>query len=177
MKRYIFVAVGVFALIIAHCVGASEQAGDANSLMKLEDYLTSAALNNPGLKAAFEQWKVAVEQVPQAKSLPDPKFTYGYFIEEVETRVGPQRNRLEIMQMFPWCKLKLKGNAAAEAANAEKQKYENIKLILFYRVKEAYYDYYYITRRITILKENVQLLEHLERKRIEAEKKGEEVMK
>ena len=47
----------------------------------LSDYLRVAALNNAGLKAAFEKWKMAVEQVPQAQSLPDPKFTYGYFIE------------------------------------------------------------------------------------------------
>ncbi|MEJ2703464.1 MAG: hypothetical protein P8Z79_13575, partial [Sedimentisphaerales bacterium] len=51
----------------------------------LSDYLRVAALNNAGLKAAFEQWKMAVEQVPQAESLPDPRFTYGYFIESVET--------------------------------------------------------------------------------------------
>ena len=65
------------------------------------DYLAYAALNNAGLKAAFEQWKAAVEQVPQAESLPDPKFTYGYFINEVETRVGPQRQKFGIMQVFP----------------------------------------------------------------------------
>ena len=38
----------------------------------LYDYLRYAALNNAGLKAAFEQWRMAVDQVPQAQSLPDP---------------------------------------------------------------------------------------------------------
>ena len=129
----------------------------------LHDLLAAAALNNPGLMAAFERWQVTRARVPQEKALPNPQITFAYFIREIETRVGPQQTRIGIMQMFPWFgKLKLKGNAAAEAANAEKQKYENLKLNLFYRVKDAYYDYYYITRRIAILKENVQLLEHLE---------------
>ncbi|MHC4153562.1 MAG: TolC family protein, partial [Planctomycetota bacterium] len=75
---------------------------DANAPVTLQDYLRLAALNNAGLKAAFEEWKAALEQVPQARSLPDPRFTYGYYIREVETRVGPQQNRLGIMQVFPW---------------------------------------------------------------------------
>ncbi len=129
----------------------------------LHDLLAAAALNNPGLMAAFERWQAALARVPQVKALPNPQISFAYFIREIETRVGPQQQKVGIMQMFPWFgKLKLKGNAAAEAANAEKQKYENLKLNLFYRVKEAYFDYYYITRRIAILKENVQLLEHLE---------------
>lgn len=129
----------------------------------LNDYLAYAALNNPGLKAAFNRWKAALERIPQVRSLPDPRFTFAYFIREVETRVGPQQQKVGIMQMFPWFgKLKLQGNAAAEMASAVKQEYENIKLKLFYRVKNAYYDYYYVIRAISVIKENVQLLEYLE---------------
>lgn len=130
----------------------------------LQDLLAEAALNNPGLKAAFHQWKAALEKVPQVRALPNPQLNFAYFIREVETRVGPQQGKAGIMQMFPWFgKLKLKGSAALEAAEAKRHKYENVKLNLFYRVKEAYFDYYYITRTITILKANVQLLEYLER--------------
>ena len=129
----------------------------------LYDLLAAAALNNPGLMAAFERWQAALARVPQVKALPNPQISFAYFIREIETRVGPQQQKIGIMQMFPWFgKLKLKGNAAVEAANAEKHKYANLKLNLFYRVKEAYFDYYYITRRIAILKENAQLLEQLE---------------
>ena len=68
----------------------------------LSDYLAYAALHNPGLKAAFNRWKAALEKIPQVNSLPDPRFTYAYFIENVETRVGPQRHKLDISQTFPW---------------------------------------------------------------------------
>jgi outer membrane protein TolC len=129
----------------------------------LSAYLAYAALNNPGLKAAFNRWQAALERIPQVRSLPDPRFTFAYFIREVETRVGPQQQKVGIMQMFPWFgKLKLRGSAAAEAANTQKQEYEKIKLNLFYRVKNAYYEYYYVTRAISVIKENANLLEYLE---------------
>ena len=67
----------------------------------LEDYLAYAALSNPQLKAAFMEWKAAMYKIPQAGSLPDPRFNYAYFIREVETRVGPQEQKIGFSQMFP----------------------------------------------------------------------------
>jgi outer membrane protein TolC len=101
---------------------------------ELSNYLTEAAQNNPGLEAAFNQWKAALEKVPQIKALPDPRFSYSYFIEQVETRVGPQRQRVGISQVFPmFGKLKLRGGMAMDAAEAERQKYEQAKLNLLPR--------------------------------------------
>ncbi len=129
----------------------------------LEDYLAYAALNNPGLEAAFNLWKAAMERVPQAESLPDPRFSYRYFIREVETRVGPQKQSLGLSQMFPWFgKLALRGDVAAEAALAAQQRYENEKLKLFFEVKDAYYEYYYLGQAIDVIQENFELLEYFE---------------
>jgi outer membrane protein, heavy metal efflux system len=129
----------------------------------LSDYLSYAALNNPGLKAAFNRWKAALERIPQVKSLPDPKFNYKYFIEQVETRVGAQREAFGVSQMFPWFgRLELRGDAAAQAADAARQRYEAVKLKLFYQVKDAYYEYYYLWRAIGIVKENVELVKNFE---------------
>jgi len=150
-------------LVLAHGLGASEPPGDANDPIELKDYLAFAALHNAGLQVAFEQWKIAVEQVPQAKSLPDPKFTYGYFIEEVETRVGPQRNKLEIMQTFPWFgEIEARTDAAAAAAKAARKRYEAAKLKLFSEVKDAFYEYTYLAKAIEIAKENLELIQHFE---------------
>jgi len=134
-----------------------------NELSKLSDYLTYAALNNPGLAAAFNRWKAALERVPQVKSLPDPRFEYRYFIEQVETRVGAQKQTFGIAQMFPWFgKLELRGSAAGEAAGAARQRYEATKLKLFFQVKDAYYEYYYLWRAIGIVEENIQLMKNFE---------------
>ncbi len=129
----------------------------------LADYLKYAALNNPGLEAAFNQWKAALEMVSQVTSLPDPRFNYAYYIEEVETRVGPQQHMFGISQTFPWFgKLKLKGNVALEAAKAEREQYEKTKLELFYRVKSAFYEYYYVGRAVAITREHIKLITNLE---------------
>ncbi len=135
-----------------------------NEQSTLEDYLAYAAINNPGLEAAFNRWKAALQQIAQDKSLPDPRFTYRYFVKQVETRVGAQKQAFGISQMFPWLgKLELRGNAAADAANAAKQRYETAKLKLFFQVKNTYYEYYYLWKAIGILKENIQLVENFER--------------
>ncbi len=129
----------------------------------LSDYLVYAALNNPGLEAAFNRWKAALERVPQVKALPDPRFTYLYYIQEVETRVGPQRQGFSIAQVFPWFgKLNLRGDVAAEAANATRKRYDAAKLKLFFEVKDAYYEYYYLAKSVAVTKENINLVKHLE---------------
>jgi len=135
MNRQIFLPF-VVVLALTLSVRASQQPSDTNDLHKLGDYLRYASLNNAELRAKFEQWKAALEQIPQAGALSDPKFTYGYFIEEVETRVGPQKQKFGIMQVFPWFgKIQARTDVAAAKAQAAKQRYETTKLKLFRQVK------------------------------------------
>ncbi|MHC4242134.1 MAG: TolC family protein [Planctomycetota bacterium] len=153
----------VIVLVFTLSVRASQQPSDTNDLRILPDYLRYASLNNAELKAQFEQWKAALEQIPQAKALSDPKFTYGYFIEEVETRVGPQQQKFGIMQVFPWFgKIQARTDVAAAKAQAAKQRYETTKLKLFRQVKEAYYEFVYLATAIDIAKQNLELLQHFE---------------
>lgn len=136
---------------------------ELNDQSPLNDYLAYAALNNPQLEAAFNRWKAALEMVTPAHTLPDPRFNYAYFIQEVETRVGPQTQSVGISQMFPWFgKLKLQGQAALADANAAQEQYESAKLALFDEVKQAYYELYYLGHAISITKVNVALLEQFE---------------
>ena len=129
----------------------------------LSDYLAYAALNNPGLEAAFNRWKAALERIPQVRALPEPRFTYSYYIQEVETRVGPQRQKFGLSQMFPWFgKLRLRGDVASQVAEVERQRYEAAKLKLFHQVKVAYYEYSYLARAIAITEENVHLITYFE---------------
>ena len=129
----------------------------------LSDYLAYAAMSNPGLEAAFDRWQAALEKIPQAGSLPDPRINYSWYIREVETRVGPQRQRVGLSQMFPWFgKRGLRKDIAFEDAAREEKRYEGVKLQLFYRVKTAYLEYGYLGRSIEILKENIALVTRLE---------------
>jgi outer membrane protein TolC len=137
--------------------------GDLAEGATLDDYLRYAAFHNPGLEASYYEWMAALEKVPQAEALPDPRLSYGYYFQEVETRVGSQRQRLGASQMFPWLgKLNLRGDIAARAAEEARQRFEAKKLRLFYRVKDAYAEYYYLGRAIEITRENVELLTYWE---------------
>ncbi len=162
MKQTIIAIIASLILPLASAA-AAEPPKDTNDLQTLSDYLRYACLNNAELKAKFEQWKAALQQIPQAKALDDPKFTYSYFIEEVETRVGPQRNKFGIMQTFPWFgKIEARTDAAAANANAAKQQYEAAKLNLFEKVKNDFYEFAYLATAIDIAKENLELIKHFE---------------
>lgn len=130
----------------------------------LPEYLEYAALNNARLEALFYQWRAALERAPQAGALPDPKFTYGYFIREVETRVGPQDQRFGIGQTFPWFgKTGLRTSKATEAANAEYAMFQAEKLKVFNQVTQVFFEYYYLRQALDITQENIELLKSLER--------------
>ena len=134
-----------------------------NGRSSLSDYLAYAALNNPGLEAAFHRWKAALERIPQARALPDPRLTFGWFIREVETRVGPQQAKVGISQMFPWRgKRGLRGEVALHVARAAHARYEAAKLELFHRVRRAYWEYWYLSRTVAVSEENLKLLMQIE---------------
>jgi outer membrane protein TolC len=148
----------VVGMAAGSVLGAPESSGAPNAPQTLGEYLQYAALHNSGLRAAFEEWKAALEQVPQAKALPDPKFTYNYFIEQLQTR-----QQVGVMQTFPWFgKIAARTDAAAAAANAAQKRYEARKLQLFFAVKEAFYEYVYLGRAGRITRENLELMRHFE---------------
>jgi len=130
----------------------------------LKNYLEVAAKNNPGLKAKFSNYMAAMEKVPQVGALPDPSFAFSYFVQPVETRVGPQNWKFSLSQSFPWFGLlSAKEDVATEMANAKYEVFENAKSNLFFEVKTAYYNYYFIEKAIEITKENIQILEVFKR--------------
>jgi cobalt-zinc-cadmium efflux system outer membrane protein len=140
-----------------------ESRKELEALKTLSTYLSKAALHNPDLESAFYRWKAALEKIPQVKALPDPRFTFAYYIKNVETRVGPQEASVALFQTFPWFgTLDLKGDVAAHEANALKAQYDAMKLKVFYEVKNAFYEYAYLAQAIDISREDIELLRYLE---------------
>ena len=130
---------------------------------RLVDCLRVAALNNAGLRAAYYRWQAMRERPSQAVALPDPRFTYKVFIEEVETRVGPQRQSFGVSQTIPWPgKLTERRNVATAAAVSAKARFDVTKFRLFYRVQSAWYEYYYLSRAIDVVQKSVVLMKHFE---------------
>ncbi len=126
----------------------------------LDSYLEMAAANNPGLQAKYKDFEAALQKVPQVSSLPDPTFSFGYFVSPVETRVGPQRAKFSLSQMFPWFgTLEAKADAASLMADATYQSFLDARNQLFYEVAAAYYPLYELNRLKEIEQENIGILE------------------
>lgn len=126
----------------------------------LEDYFKQAAENNPGLQSKYKTFEAALQKIPQANALSDPTFSFGYFISPVETRVGPQRAKFSLTQMFPWFgTLKSKGDATALLAEAKYQAFLDARNRLYYQVAASYYPLYELEKWTVLEQENREILE------------------
>jgi len=149
MKKYRIIT-GMFIMLISLVVSAQDD---------LNRYLEIAAENNPELKARFNEYMAALEVAPQVKALPDPQVAFGYFIQPVETRVGPQQFKLSASQMFPWFgTLRAKENVAVQTAKAKYELFEESKSKLFNTVKNNYFNLYFNHKAINITMENLDIL-------------------
>ena len=125
----------------------------------LDDYFKLAAENNPGLQAKYKSFEAAMQKVTQVSSLPDPNLSFGYFVSPVETRVGPQRSRFSLTQMFPWFgTLKAQEDAATLMAEAKYQEFLDARNKLYYQVSASYYPLYELQKLISIEEENKRIL-------------------
>jgi len=124
----------------------------------LNDYLARALADNPGLAAAEKQWRAALERVPQARALPDPSLSYRAAVAK-----DMRTHEVTVEQMLPWFgKRDLRAAVAQEEAEAARQRYEAERLKLVNEVKQAYYEYYYLSRSISVVRENRDLVKYLE---------------
>lgn len=129
----------------------------------LEGYIKIGLSRNAALKASHGRWRAAVERIAQRQALPDPRLTFAHFIEEVQTRTGPQENRISLSQTFPWFgELDLRGRVASHEAESLWWKVEAEGLAVVTKIKKAYYEYAYLNQAIGITKENLGLLENVE---------------
>lgn len=131
----------------------------ANAQSGLNEYLETAAENNPQLKARFSQYLAALEKVPQVGTLPDPQVAFAYFIQPVETREGPQQAKFSVTQMLPWFGLlEARKKQATKNAKAAFQSFEQERIKLFHEVRSTYFDYYVSDRAVQITQEHLSIL-------------------
>jgi len=149
-------------IIIAACIMMLGEMTASGQEM-LNDYLLMAAENNPSLKARFNEYMAALEVVPQVGALPDPQLAFGYFIQPVQTRVGPQEFRISATQMFPWFgSLKARENVATQNAKAKYEMFEEARSKLFDEVKGTFYNLYFNKKATAIVGENIRILQRFQ---------------
>ena len=131
-----------------------------------QDLERLALQHNPDLKVTFHQWQSALLAVSSARSLPDPTLTYTEFLEEVQTRVGSQRRKVSLMQMFPWFgTLKVRGDAALAKAEVLAKQLEDQRLGVLERVRLSLYDLILLERKVEIHQSHLKILQDLENSR------------
>ncbi len=158
----------VVATVFGTAIAASgEDGGDAGSVPPenptLDDYVAHARRASPALRAAGAHVTASSERATVVGSLPDPVVSYGYYVESVETRVGPQEHRIGVRQKLPWFgKLSHARKAAGAGADAVYERYRDAYLALVSDVTEAYSEYAYLARAVEIGEERLGLLRRLE---------------
>ena len=131
---------------------------------ELQTYINFAIANNPELKAMDLKYQQALEMVPQAKALPDPNFSAGVFIQPIETRVGAQKAKLSLSQLFPWFgTLGAKEQQASSQAHAQYLNYLDAKGKTELKVKLSYLDLILMDRKIFFTQKRVEILDLLEK--------------
>jgi outer membrane protein TolC len=96
---------------------------------------------NPGVAAAEARARSVAQRVPQVKALPDPVASLTAFLQTPETRTGPQRLSVGVVQGLPWFgKLALKEQAALFAAAALEAEVEAKKLAMVTESRRLYYE-------------------------------------
>ncbi len=124
----------------------------------LSNFLTYAALNHPTVEAAYYDWLASIERITQARSLPDPQFTFQMDIQNAVTSVMPG-----LMGAIPWPdKLRLGAAVASAESRAKFFAFQSAMLESAYAVKKAYYQLYFLNEKLRITHDNLQLLSNLE---------------
>ncbi|MBI5083327.1 MAG: TolC family protein [Acidobacteria bacterium] len=131
----------------------------------LKDLLAEALNNNPEVVAAQKRYEASRQRPSQVSSLPDPMFSPGYNSSgrpwpgaglgtEVTSNIG-----VMISQEIPFPgKRKLAGDMAVKESEAEWQQYQQTKLSVVSRIKQAYYRRAYAFAAVDVLTKNLDLL-------------------
>jgi outer membrane protein TolC len=111
------------------------------------------------VEAAYFDWLASVERITVQRSLPDPQITFQMDIQQVVTSLMPG-----LMMSFPGMgKLRAAGEVAAAASQGGYFAFKAASLASAYQVKSTYYRLYFLEEKIRVNRENLSLLQDLER--------------
>lgn len=135
--------------------------------LKLDDLIDEALKNNPEIQAYSAKIDGARQRIPQARSLPDPMFMFGYQNEGFDRYTYGEEQGAQWMFglsqqfLFPG-KLALKGEMARLDAESQEAMLELLKLKTVSRVKELYLELFLAYKNIDLLKERQDLFARIE---------------
>ena len=166
--------VNVIIFLIVLIVFNSTNAQNNNSL--LDSLITEALQNNPQLKASRFKYLSDEKKIKQVTSWEAPQIGIEFFQIPTSSFPNPLKNNMEmdyyIQQMIPFPgKLNAMGLSAANNAKMREEQFSSLKNKIIRELKTAYYELYYVQKKIKINKDNQELLKQF----IEIAKKQYEV--
>jgi len=158
--RFWCIALVLFVL----CGNVFGQALNSPSTASLNALVAEALTNNPDLQAAETRWQMFERKVVSAETLDDPRLGFAfsnYPVDSFEANETPMTGKeILLSQSFPFPgKLGAKGQSAEQQALWYKGVWEDGKLQLAQRVKDAWYRLYFQDKAIAITQKNIDILD------------------
>jgi outer membrane protein TolC len=135
--------------------------------LKLSDLTEEALKNSPEIIASLSKIEAAKYRVPQATSLPDPMFTFGYQNEGFNRYTYGEEQGSQWMFsasqqfLFP-SKRALKGEMVQRDVESMEVMHELLKLKTLARVRELYFDLFLAYKNIDLFKDKRNLFLRIE---------------
>jgi outer membrane protein TolC len=125
----------------------------------LSNYLAYALLNQPKVEAAYYDWGASIERITQARSFPDPQFTFQMDIQNIVTSIMPG-----LMGSIPWPeKLRVGANIASAESTSKYFAFQSAVLESAFEVKRTYYQLYFLEEKLRVNQDTLKLLAELEK--------------
>lgn len=147
------VATESFALDDRNDVPALAHEGD------LASYLELGLRHSPSLQALEARLEASLERGVQERALPNPVLSYTEFVEELQTRTGPNERRVRLDQSFPWPGLRGAKGALADADAARlASELDLARLEQAGAIADAWLGLAFAHRSLAIAREELELL-------------------
>ena len=135
--------------------------------LTLQELIDDALKNSPEILAAESRSVAAEYRIPQAKSLSDPMFMFGYQNEGWKKYTYGEMQGAQWMfsasQMFPYPgKLGLKGEMAQRDAESQRAMSSAVRLQVIAKVKTLYYELFLAYKNIDLLSDKTVLFSRIE---------------
>src|SRR5213080_1981584 len=156
-------------VLAAHAFAQESPISHTGSVTPRSELLAEAEKNNPQIEAVRQGWQAAKQVPTQVSTLPDPQFNLQHVSVGSPRPFAGYTNSdfayvgLGVTQDIPYPgKLKLRGEIAKREADVSLQQIESVRRAVLAEVKASYFQLAYLSKTLTILESDGELLKQVE---------------
>src|SRR2546427_8998908 len=156
-------------VLAAHAFAQESPTSHTGSVTPLSELLAEAEKNNPQIEASRQGWQAARQVPTQVSALPDPQFNLQHVSVGSPRPFAGYTNSdfaylgFGVSQDIPYPgKLGWKGEIAKREADVSQQQIESVRRIVLAELKAAYFQLAYLSKTLTILEQDGELLKQVE---------------